>query len=166
MQIETHIAEIKRLSHYNDHLSTEVETLREKDSYHRELMEDLSTELSLSASRESKVTQELERLQFENQHLAEQHISEEITIQSLESREKSISFEIDDLQKELEEAAVREALLQCEIAEAKVNVMLYMERLVTDPLASLLPPSFPSNGDQQQQEEPEVKEAKTQCPVQ
>jgi chromosome segregation ATPase len=159
MQIETHTAEIKRLSHYNDHLSTEIQTLREKDNYRRELLEDLSTELSLSASRESKVTQELEWLQAEHQQLSEQHISGEITIQSLETREKSISFEIDDLQKELEESAVREALLQCEIAEARGERDALQERLLTDPLAGLLPPS-------NQGHEPEATEAKTQCPVQ
>lgn len=107
--MEAQFIEIQQLRHSNHQLTAEIDSLRRNDEYRRELMSDLSTELSLSTSRETK-------LQMENQELKERSIAEEI---SFASRDRSISFEIDDiLEKELEEAAVREALLQCEIAEA------------------------------------------------
>lgn len=114
--MEEQFDEIQRLRQSGSQLTAEIESLRKNDEYRRQLMSDLSAELSLSASRETK-------LLTENQELKEHsHAEEIITIESLVSRDGSISFDIDDvlLDKELlEEAAVREALLQCDIAEAQ-----------------------------------------------
>jgi len=188
LKIDTQAEEIQHLAHRNENLFAEVQAFREKEEYHRELLSDLSAELSLTASRESKANQDVEKLQFENRQLQEQHSSEEITISSLEQREKSISFEIDDLQKELQEAAVREAQLLCEIAEAhgerdalKEQYDRAMENLGhfglgrDEPLpgkpldiTALLPPSVQALGrvHEDDDEATNTNEGRTQCPVQ
>jgi hypothetical protein len=127
----------------------------------------MSTELSLTASRESK-------LQLEVQELKERSIEEDITTQSLESRERSISFEIDDLQRELEEAAVREAMLQCEIAEARgerdgLKQQRTQEELLqieSVDIASLLPPSDELTQDEQTNKDVATDAASAPCPIQ
>ncbi|KAG7354478.1 chromosome segregation ATPase-like protein [Nitzschia inconspicua] len=109
-KIESQCVEIRHLNQSRDELASELEALEGKDMYRRELLSDLSTELNLTASREYK-------LQLENHELKERSICEEVTIESFGSRERSVSDEMDYLQKELDDAAVREAMLQCEIAE-------------------------------------------------
>jgi hypothetical protein len=189
LKLETQVSELQGLTYSNDSLTAELQSLRQKDEFRRDLMTDLSTELSLTASRESK-------LQVEVEQLKERSIAEEITIESLGSRERSIPFEIDDLHKELEEAAVREALLECEIAEAKGERDALREKTRADQaqerfsrrfdehgtillddhmdISSLLPPSdelqadtrsikeVSENGDKKM----DKKDASAQCPIQ
>ena len=111
LKIESQVSELRGLTYSNDSLTAEVESLRQKDEYRRDLMTDLSTELSLTVSRENQ-------LQVEVDQLKERSITDGVTTQSMGSREQSFSVDVEDLHKELEEAAVREAMLQCEIAEA------------------------------------------------
>lgn len=56
-------------------------------------------------------------LQEKQEMTRERSIVESFTLESLESRDRSVFFEMDGIKMELEEAAVREAMLQCEFAE-------------------------------------------------
>lgn len=189
LKLESQVSELRGLTYSNDSLVAELESLRQKDEYRRELMADLSSELSLTASRENQLKVEVEQLK-------ERSIAEEITIQSLASRERSISFEIDDLHKELEEAAVREAMLECEIAEARGERDAMREKTRAEQaqekfsrlfdehgtvlldeqmdISSLLPPSDELQADtrsikdinEQGNTKQDKKDGSTQCPIQ
>jgi cell division protein FtsB len=178
LKLATQREEIQQLSHSNERLSTEIKELRQKDLVRKELLSDLTTELSYSASREVKASENLERLQVQHQQSMEEGIANEITVPSLEHRDKSISFEIDDLQKELDEAAVREALLECEVAEARGERDALVQHLQDQrytPLApSLLGPLVPPSSAHPEenidtvthQTAVETQQGTVHCPIQ
>ncbi|KAL3913978.1 MAG: hypothetical protein SGARI_000371 [Bacillariaceae sp.] len=139
LKTESHVSELRGLTYSNDSLTAEVETLRHKDEYHRDLMADLSTELSFSTSRENKLQGEVEQLE-------DRSIGEEITIPSLESRDRDTSFDIDHFHKELEESAVREAMLQCEIADVKGETDALREKARAEQAVEEFSRIFDENG--------------------